>query len=182
MKKRNGNPPVYLCAGPEAWGLKDYSLMPGTPEHRIANCKGRILVWPKQLDEKSINPGEMAELKTELKSERILIADRMKGNSGLVFIRDHVNRSGLSYLRGNTPFGNQPMFPDVSRIYLMPSNVPSVVIHTLGPVRFAEISQTEKTIWSEAAGIVAPVLFYVGLLVYAVGGAGLTEILRLDLS
>ncbi len=181
-KRNNGKPPVYLCAGPEAWGLRDYSPMRGTSRHKIVSYKGRTLVWPNQFDENSVNPVELAGIKTELKSERILIADRLKGNTGLVFIRDHVNRSGLSYLRGSTPFDNQPMFPDVSRIYQIPGNVPSVVTHTLGPARFKDTPRSEQVLWSEAVGIVAPVLFYVRFLVYAVGGAGLPEILRLDLT
>jgi hypothetical protein len=182
MKKRNGKPPVYLCAGPEAWGLSDYSKTTDISGHKITSYKGQSLVWPDQFDENSINPGKVAVLKTELKADSILIADRMKGLSRPVFVRDHVNRSGLSFLRGNTPFGERPMFPDVSRIYQIPGSAPSAVTHTLGPARFADSPQTEKEIWSEAVGIVAPVLFYAGFLVYAVGGAGLVEILRLDLT
>ncbi len=182
MKKGNAKPPVYLCAGPEAWRLRDYSSARGTPGHKIVSYKGQTLVWPNQLDENSINPGELTALKTELKSERILIVDRLTGNTGLVFIQDHVNRSGISYLRGNTPHDKQPMFPDVSRIYQIPGKAPSAVTHTIGPDRFKDVPRSEQVLWSEAIGIVAPVLFYVGFLVYAVGGAELSEILRLDLT
>ena len=43
--------------------------------------------------------------------------DRIRGIEQDVLITDHVNRSGLFFLRGKTPHEGFPMFPDMSNVY-----------------------------------------------------------------
>ena len=58
----------------------------------------------------------------------------------------------------------------MSKIY---HNVPRLrkeTVHTIGKKRLKNLSSNEKVIWSELVGLIAPVVHYVGIKVFAIGG------------
>ena len=98
----------------------------------------------------------------------ITIFDRIKGISKNIWIKDHINRSGLNFLSGKTPFKKLPMFPDVSKIYQPIKGLNGVTVHTVGPERFRETS-IKKAVVSESIALVAPIWYYIGVNVKAKG-------------
>ena len=89
--------------------------------------------------------------------------DRTLGIKEKSLIIDHVNRSGVFFLKGNTPFKQRPMFPDMSHIYEKDLSLSSIVVQTLGYDRFKKVKSKEKVFFSEAAAIIATVWHYVGV-------------------
>ena len=81
-----------------------------------------------------------------------------------------MNRSGQNFLRNETPFGEYPQFPDMSKIYHKIIGLDTVVVHTIGKKRFQSPPKKENIIWSEFVGLIAPVVHYVGIRVLAIGG------------
>lgn len=167
---------IYLCAGPKAWGLKLAST-PSIGTHNLAETSESWVVYPKRLDQDHVNPASLDELLNQMKGNNWLLIDRLTSVKDMVAIRDHVNRSGENWLRGKTPFRDRPQFPDMSHIYSVPSGISDGVVHTVGPKRFKSLRDA-KEITSEAAGLVAPVLHYLGIQVTAVGGEKLSSLLK----
>lgn len=161
---------LYLCARPEAWGLslQQEQVLPG---HTIGQLNGLIAVWPQAISEEAINPVHVQDLFEKLGSASVLVLDRLQGVAGLVAITDHVNRSGRNFLTGRTPFGKRSTFPDMSAVYQPVAGLEGVVVHTVGPDDFPTAGLGSVVI-SEAAGLVTPVLHYLGLRIQAVGGEG----------
>ncbi len=136
--------------------------------HFIVENEGTKVIWPERFDADHVSPETILALKKELKIDKILFIDKIKNVEGKVNIEGHINRSGLNFLRAKTPYQTLPRFPDMSRIYNLIPNLPKVTVHTVGPERF-KAAETGKEIWSETAGIIAPVLHYCGLNVCAIG-------------
>mgnify|MGYP004387005185 CR=1 FL=1 len=88
--------------------------------------------------------------------------DRISGLNKNILITDHINRSGVSFLRGETPYNKRPMFPDLSKIYICDKK-PRVVVQTLGPKRFKKPPNELGVVFSESAAITATVWRYVGV-------------------
>ena len=91
-------------------------------------------------------------------------------------INNHINRSGQNFLRGVTPEGKFPQFPDMSKIYNKTNGMETVVVHTVGSERFHSMQNHENVIWSESVGLIAPVAHYVGIKVFAIGGNNFDKI------
>ena len=87
--------------------------------------------------------------------------DRTFGIKEKSIIIDHVNRSGVFHLNGNTPHEQRPMFPDMSHIYEKDLSLKSVVVQTLGYDRFKKVKLEERVFFSEAAAIIATTWHYV---------------------
>ncbi len=136
--------------------------------HLVLEHEGYTIIWPIKFDTDHVSPETILALKNEFKIDKILFVDKLKNIDGTVTITGHTNRSGMNFLRGKTPHGDLPRFPDMSRIYNPVPNPPKVTAHTVGPNRFKTVTET-KTVWSESVGIIAPVLHYCGLQVYAIG-------------
>ncbi len=164
-----------MPAGTEAWGLpqKDIERL---GSHLICTYNNRKIVFPEKLNQEHVNPKAIADLYTFFGIDEIILIDRLKGSDKKVTIIDHVNRSGATFLRGKTPLGNRPMFPDVSRIYKPVEKLAQVTVHTLGSNRFNAPPDDEGIIWSETAGQISPLLNYIGYAVYAVGHLMFSEI------
>ena len=137
--------------------------------HNTANCGKKKIIWPKKLDPNYVSPENFLVLKERIKIENILIVDRLKGVEKLVSIVGHINRSGMSFLRGKTPMKNAEQFPDMSHIYSETEGISSAVVHTLGQERFSKPPKNESCIWSEASGLISGVAHYVGMNVFGVG-------------
>ena len=164
----NNKKPVYLPAGTGAWKLPQEGVKQ-LGSHWMCTINNRKIVFPEKLDQEHVNPIAIAEIYSLLGTEEIILVDRIKGTEEQITIVDHVNRSGITYLRGKTPLEKRPMFPDVSRIYKPVEGLKLVTVHTLGTGRFNSPPDEEGIIWSETVGQISPLLNYIGFTVYAVG-------------
>ena len=99
---------------------------------------------------------------------KIFFFDQIKGENSPVSIKDHVNISGKNGLTGQTPFKKRQMFPDMSSIYRTSAVYQKKTVFTVGPKRFCTEKPSKKTI-SENAGIITPILKYIGGTVTAFG-------------
>ena len=129
--------------------------------HNIGIKNNDMFIVPNQLNEISISPIEFLGLKNKYQIKTVNMYDRTFGIKEKSIIVDHVNRSGVFHLKGNTPHEQRPMFPDMSYIYEKdrPSN--SIIVQTLGYERFKEAKLKEQVFFSEAAAIIATIWHYV---------------------
>ena len=103
------------------------------------------------------------------RGKKVLFFDRIKGTEKPFIIKDHINVSGGSSLRGNTPFNELEMFPEMSKVYdYTQKKHPYKTVYTYGKNRFID-SKKEKRIVSEAAGIITPILKYLNIKVICFG-------------
>jgi hypothetical protein len=159
---------IYLPAGPNPWGLIPQKIK-RLGSHSIGEINNWVVIYPEELDQKYVNPESVALLHAQFDSDDILLIDRLKGATEKVTVVDHVNRSGFTFLRGETPFRDKPMFPDISRIYSSFGALKQVVVHTIGAERFNSPPSEDNVIWSETAGQISPLFNYIGFKVFAIG-------------
>ena len=131
--------------------------------HNVGIKNNDVFIVPNQFNETSISPTEFLGLKNKYQIKTVNMYDRTLGIKEKSLIIDHVNRSGVFFLKGNTPFKQQPMFPDMSHIYEKDLSLRSIVVQTLGYDRFKKVKSKEKVFFSEAAAIIATVWHYVGV-------------------
>ncbi|MFC1527118.1 hypothetical protein ACFL5D_00035 [Candidatus Neomarinimicrobiota bacterium] len=167
--------PIYLCSFSKEWN-KRTQKEGSIAGHEFGKLNGKDIIWPKNADSETINPKNFIKLKKQFKLEELLFIDKLIGTDNVVSIINHINRSGQNFLRGATPEGKYPQFPDMSKIYNNINGQDTVVVHTLGCERFKNISSNEKVIWSEAVGLIAPIAHYVGIKIYAIGGNNFVKI------
>jgi len=153
----------YYIIDPIPWNIsvKHPELV---ADHFVVSHEGAKWLYPKIFNTETITPKKFHELKKKLDCNKIIILDRWTGEE-IVSVIDHVNRSGISGLRGNTPFQEMPQFPDVSNVYTPFSGYRKATVMTVGPKRFPPVEKEKRV--SEICGIVAPVWFYVGVSVKA---------------
>ena len=159
---------IYLCSNEEKRFLEETETLQFAG-HNTATCGKKKIIWPKKLDSNHVSPENFLVLKERIKIENVLIVDRLKGVEKLVSIVGHINRSGMSFLRGKTPTKNAQQFPDMSNIYSKINGMPFAVVHTLGQESFSKPPKNESCIWSEASGLISGVAHYVGIKVFAIG-------------
>ena len=131
--------------------------------HNVGIKNNDVFIVPNQFNETSISPTEFLGLKNKYQIKTVNMYDRTLGIKEKSLIIDHVNRSGVFFLKGNTPFKQRPMFPDMSHIYEKDLSLRSIVVQTLGYDRFKKVKSKEKVFFSEAAAIIATVWHYVGV-------------------
>ena len=131
--------------------------------HNVGIKNNDVFIVPNQFNETSISPTEFLGLKNKYQIKTVNMYDRTFGIKEKSLIIDHVNRSGVFFLKGNTPFKQRPMFPDMSHIYEKDLLLKNIVVQTLGYDRFKKIKFKEKVFFSEAAAIIATVWHYVGV-------------------
>ena len=161
---------IYLIAGPEAWDV-DLNAEKRIEGHNIGHYKGWIFLWPQGLTAEIVNPYNFDKLKTILPITNLLIVDRLIGADELVGISGHVNRCGTNFLIGQTPYQNNPYFPDSSNIYRKMPKLKNITVHTVGPKRFKRVFvfKEGQPVISEGLALIAMVAYYVGLGIKAVG-------------
>ena len=159
---------VYLAAGPDQLQM---CLVPeeSIGHHNLAISSGNQFVWPVTGERQTPTLNQIDLLKCRFSNKHFLLLDRICGAKDPVCIVGHINRSGNNNLVNNTPFKENPRFPDSSCIYHKISGLKTVVVHTLGKDRFADCRQTEGLIWSEEAALITTVADYIGWAVYALG-------------
>ena len=157
---------IYLSTGPMKLNIKT-SNKTDDGEHYSSIEKNKTYIWPKIFDNNHIFPRSLYKLKLKYSIEKIVIIDRVKNITNKKNIKDHINKSGINFLKGKTPFETFPTFPDVTHIYKY-TEKSDIIVHTIGPDRF-NISPKSKEIISESIGIVSPVWHYIGVLVRGIG-------------
>ena len=131
--------------------------------HNIGIKDNDVFIVPNQFNEISISPTEFLGLKSKYQIKTVNMYDRTFGIKEKSIIKDHVNRSGVFHLKGNTPHKQLPMFPDMSYIYEKDPSLNNIVVQTLGYDRFKKVKLKEKVSFSEAAAIIATIWHYVGV-------------------
>ena len=131
--------------------------------HNIGIKNRDVFMVPNQINETSISPSKFLGLKNKYKIETVNMYDRTLGIKEKSIIVDHINRSGVFYLKGNTPHDQRPMFPDMSYIYEKNLSLKKIVVQTLGYDRFKKDNLKEQVFFSEAAAIIATIWHYVGV-------------------
>ena len=167
---------VYFCSEEIARQLKT----PGTKSsksHYICINKNQTIYWPKRVTEKHISPNTFLELKNKHKIKELIIIDRVKTINKKTFISAHINRTGESFLIGNTPHENKPTFPDVSLVY---SNKNGNTVVSYGK-RYNEINHKDKkhTI-SEWIAPISIVWNYVGVKIVGIGVSKLLDKMEIE--
>lgn len=172
----NRNMPIYLCTMTDLWN-ENIETQVEIAQHVVGEIRGRKTISPNIINSETINPKNFIELKDRLDINELLVIDRLKGIDDIVSIIDHINRSGQNFLRSNTPEEPFPQFPDMSKVYKNIEEIKSVAVHTLGEERFLNVIIEKDIIWSEFAGLIAPVAHYVGIKVSAIGSENIDNII-----
>ena len=158
----------YFNAPPKKFGIKT-DFKEKTFGHHIKRWSEKTVINPTQFSKKSISLKNLDQLKKKLNIGRIYIFDRISGLNKNILITDHINRSGISFLRGETPYGKGPMFPDLSKVYISDKKKQKFVVQTLGPKRFKNPPTEPGSVFSESAAIVATLWYYIGVEVVCFG-------------
>ena len=157
----------YFSAPPKEFGIKTH-FKEKTFGHYIKRGSKRTDINPTCFNKKNISLKNLDQLKKKLNIERIYMFDRILGLNKNILIADHINRSGISFLRGETPYKKKPMFPDLSKIY-MRDKKQGVVVQTLGPKKFKNPPNEPGVVFSESAAIFATLWHYIGVEVVCFG-------------
>lgn len=169
----------YLIAGPEVFSLETTDVIE-LAGHKIARHGGHSLVWPQNIDSTSINPANIYEIKENLKTDSLIVVDRLLGVDKLVSIGGHINKSGTNFLMGNTPFKTYPRFPDLGGIYESAPGEEAVVVQTIGPDRFQNSAPPGDVVLSEGIALVSTVLHYLQIRTTGVGLPASSPVLLAD--
>ena len=131
--------------------------------HNIGIKDNDVFIVPNQFNKTSISPNEFLGLKNKYQIKTVNMYDRTFGIKEKSIIIDHVNRSGVFFLKGNTPLEQRPMFPDMSCVYEKDPSLKRIIVQTLGYERFKNVKIKEQVFFSEAAAIIATIWHYVGV-------------------
>ena len=159
---------LYFNAHPKAFGIKT-DFKEKTFGHQIKRGSRVTVVSPNQISKKNLSLKNLNELKKNLNINKIYILDRISGLNKNILITDHINRSGISFLRGETPYNKRPMFPDLSKVYTHYEKNPRVVVQTLGPKRFKKPPSEPGVVFSESAAIFTTLWHYIGVEILCFG-------------
>ena len=97
----------YFNAPPKELGIKTH-FKEKTFGHYIKRGSKRTDINPTCFNKKNISLKNLDQLKKKLNIERIYMFDRISGLNKNILIADHINRSGISFLRGETPYKKKP--------------------------------------------------------------------------
>ena len=157
----------YFNAPPKEFGIKTH-FKEKTFGHYIKRGSKRTDINPTCFNKKNISLKNLDQLKKKLNIERIYMFDRISGLNKNILITDHINRSGISFLRGETPYKKKPMFPDLSKTYICDKKQ-GIVVQTLGPKKFKNPPNEPGVVFSESAAIFATLWHYIGVEVVCFG-------------
>ena len=157
----------YFNAPPKKLGVKT-DFKEKIFGHHIKRESKKTVINPTHFSKKSISLKNLNQLRKKLNIGRIYIFDRISGLNKNILIADHINRSGVSFLRGETPYKKKPMFPDLSKIYICDKKQ-GIVVQTLGPKKFKNPPNEPGVVFSESAAIFATLWHYIGVEVVCFG-------------
>ena len=152
----------YFNTNPKNFGINN--VLNGEFFGHLTLCEeNAIFITPSQFTKKHISPEHLFGLKEKYKIENIIMFDRVVGIKKNVLITDHINRSGISFMRGKTPHKKLPMFPDMSSVYIKNTKNKRQTVQTLGPKNFKAPPNDAGVVFSEASAITATLWHYVGV-------------------
>jgi len=167
---------IYLCSEALA---KQINITSDSNSfgHKKRTLEKSVFLWPEHFHKTSLSPQAFLAHKKKQEIETLIIIDRIKKPEGIIKIKGHINRSGTSFLRAETPHKNRPTFPDMSKIY---KNKSGETVITVGPERFVENNKQKRKTASEVLAPIAALWNYVGVSLQAYGcGNKITNPLKL---
>ena len=151
----------YFNTNPKKFGINN--VLDRDVFGHLTLCEGdSVFITPSQFTKKHISPKHLLGLKKKYKIETIIMFDRVVGIKKNILITDHINRSGISFIRGKTPHKNFPMFPDMSDVYIHNTKNKGHTVQTLGPKNYKAPPNEAGVVFSEASAITATLWHYVG--------------------
>ncbi len=169
-------PLIYLPAGPEVWNL-DLNPESVGIGHFKSTGDALSFLWPAEINQETVSPQALRQLKNHLTIDTLWLIDRAKGIKSPVYVCDHMNRSGTNFLIGKTFSEEGPTFPDSGDIYSLPENRSGRIVVSVGTKRFNETEKINAHPLCEWVGSIAPVWSYVDVKVVAVAAPSGTGIL-----
>lgn len=162
---------IYFCNKEIAKQLR-VSGTNSSKSHYIYTNKKQTIYWPRQVTKENINPDTFLELKQKHKIKELTIIDRVKINNKKTAINEHINRTGESFLVGNTPHENKATFPDASQVY---SNTGGITVTSYGKSYKNINNKNSKHIISEWIAPISIVWSYMDVKIVGVGVSKLLE-------
>lgn len=158
---------MYFCYPPTI--TEQHIKKTNHSNHEIVLTNKALVLWPKTITINNCSPDKIDNLKNFIQTKSVIIVDKVKNSCEVVSVGGHVNRSGTSFLVGNTPHNDKKQFPDLSNIYTK-TNTKQTTVHTIGEKRFSsKIKLSSNIVWSESIGLVSSVFSYLGFEVVGVG-------------
>ena len=152
----------YFNTNPKFFGI--YNVFNRETFGHFTLCgEDAVFITPSQFTKKHISPEHLLGLKEKYKIENIIMFDRVVGIKKNILITDHINRSGISFMRGKTPHKKLPMFPDMSNVYIKNTKNKRHTVQTLGPKNFKAPPNEAGVVFSEASAITATLWHYIGV-------------------
>jgi len=156
----------YLCSKKLSHQLKIIET-DTNKTHHVFRDKETLFFWPKAQKIKYINPESISLLKKKHNINKLTIIDRIKSGDKTINIVDHINKTGTSFLVGQTPHKNKPTFPDATQIYNAESG--SVVVCYGDKYKNIEKQQEPNKVSGEWIAPISLVWNYVGVKILGVG-------------
>lgn len=156
---------VYIT-GPQL--LKQLGTKPDkNPSHHSAAKLGDInVLTPNEITLAAINPKNLIYLKEKHNISKITVLDRAKISKHKIKAGDQINRTGISFLRGKTPYKNLPTFPDNRKALMGTSSQAQI---SIGTSRFEEIDKEVDTCYFEWMAPITTAWHYIGVKVQGIG-------------
>ena len=156
---------IYLCDSKLANQLElDFNKTKINKHYFLKNKN--ILIWPATNSNSTISPQEFLELISYFNFKKIILIDTIFNTDLIIKAVDHINRTGLNYLIGNTPYKSLPTFPDVSNTYREKNGK---VFISVGNRNKTKIKNNNKNILSKWVAPIAVVWSYLGINIEAYG-------------
>ena len=134
--------------------------------HKGIKKENSVYLYPEENSPQTINPENLFMLKKEIQITDLVVVDRIYSNVDIVSVVDHINRTGINYLRGKTPFKNLPTFPDISNIY---NTENGKTLMSVGDENYFNINLEKNVILSSWIAAISPVWHYVGVKITGLG-------------
>ncbi len=135
-------------------------------DHGVKNNDQYTFLFPLNNTNKTINPKNYSKIKNKYQLKSLVLIDRVYTDTITTRAIDHVNKTGQSFLRGNTPYENLPTFPDISKIYN--SNKGKIFV-SVGEKKPLNITVSKNEILSEWIAMISPVWHYIGVNIIGIG-------------
>ena len=125
---------IYLCSEALAKQINITSDSNSFGHKKCTFEKG-VFLWPEYFHKTTLLPQAFLAQKKKQEIETLIIIDRIINREGTIKIKGHINRSGTSFLRAETPHKERPTFPDMSKIY---KNKSGETVIPVGPERLSQ--------------------------------------------
>ncbi len=134
--------------------------------HYVTTINKFQVLTPIYTSRKAINPQTFSSLKSDLSISSITILDRVKNTKKNIKAGEQINRSGTTFLRGETPFENHPTFPDISQAL---KGTPEKQQTTVGGERFVRVKSKPSLDYFEWMAPISTVWHYIEVETFGIG-------------